>query len=242
MAPSTRRGVPWRPRWSGVLLGVVVIVLVIAPLLTAAPVQRLAHFASHRPANIAHGGAQGHAPANTLEAYRMALEMGADTLELDAQLTADGQVVTHHNGTVDAQTDGSGAIADMTLAELRELDAGHGFEGAAGTFPYRGQGLRIATLDEVLTTFPDTFLIVELKTDGGPGIVEAVAGPHRAGSCRSRSITRGSAWSRPGSLRPPSVAGSTCRCGRSTRPTTCDGCLRWASTGSSPTTPTVSPR
>jgi glycerophosphoryl diester phosphodiesterase len=143
-------------------------------LLQPSPQERLPHFAANRPANIAHAGAQGHAPANTVEAFELALDLGADTLELDAQLTADGQVVVHHDGTVDRQTDGRGAIAAMTLAQIRGLDAGYAFE-ESGAFPYRGEGIRIPTLDQVFKAFPDVFLIIELKTDGGPGIVDAVA-------------------------------------------------------------------
>jgi glycerophosphoryl diester phosphodiesterase len=133
----------------------------IALLAQTPPRERIPHFAEHTPANIAHAGAQGHAPANTIEAFDLALELGADTLEMDLQITADDEIVTHHDGTVDRQTDGSGAIRDMTLDEIQRLDA--------------GEGTRIPTLEEVFETFPDTFMVIELKTDGGAAIVEAVA-------------------------------------------------------------------
>jgi glycerophosphoryl diester phosphodiesterase/membrane-associated phospholipid phosphatase len=173
-----------RARTAG-LLGLAVLVL--AFLAQAPPRDRIAHFVEHRPANIAHAGAQAHAPPNTLEAFALALEMGADTLEMDTQLTADGEVVTHHDGTVDRQTDGTGAIIDLTLAELRELDAGHGFVAEDGT-DWTGRGTRIPTLDEVFEAFPDTFMVVELKLDGGPGIVEAVAERIEAAGAQDRVV------------------------------------------------------
>lgn len=120
---------------------------------------------------IAHGGAQGHAPGNTLPAFALALEQGADTLEMDLQLTADGEIVVIHDGIVDRTTDGTGAVVDLTLAELRQFDAGYGFEDVDGGTPYRGQGVTIPTLTEVFETFPETPMIVELKTDAGEAII-----------------------------------------------------------------------
>jgi glycerophosphoryl diester phosphodiesterase/membrane-associated phospholipid phosphatase len=126
---------------------------------------------------IAHGGAQGHAPPNTMPAFELALELGADTLEMDLQLTADGEVVTIHDGTVDRTTDGVGAVRDLTLAELQALDAGATWtppEQPEVDPPFAGRGVRHATLREVLDRFPDTPLIVELKTDGGEAIIQPV--------------------------------------------------------------------
>jgi glycerophosphoryl diester phosphodiesterase/membrane-associated phospholipid phosphatase len=165
-APRRRRA-----RTAGIIL---LAALAVAFLAQTPPRERVPHFVEHRPSVIAHGGAQGHAPPNTVDAFALALEMGADTLEMDAQVTADDAVVLHHDGTVDRQTDGEGAIAQLTLAELQELDAGHGFVGEDGE-DWTGRGTRIPTLDQVLETFPDTYMVVELKLDGGPGIIEAVA-------------------------------------------------------------------
>lgn len=139
------------------------------------PLERIDHFAARTPSIIAHAGAQGHAPPNTLEAFALALELGADTLEMDLQLSADGEVVVIHNGTVDATTDGRGAVADLTVAELRRLDAGWRFTGPDGGHPFRGRGVRIPTLEEVFTAFPEAFMILEMKPESGPRIVEAVA-------------------------------------------------------------------
>jgi glycerophosphoryl diester phosphodiesterase len=77
-----------------------------------------------RVAAIAHRGEHLHHPENTIPAYRAAVEAGADFIEVDVRTTADGQLVIMHNDTVDARTNGSGAVKDMTLAQIRALDAG----------------------------------------------------------------------------------------------------------------------
>ncbi len=118
------------------------------------------------PANFAHRGAAARAPENTLEAFRLAVEAGAGGLELDVHLTRDGEVVVIHDATVDRVTDGSGAVAGMTLEEVRRLDAGNSFSPDGGqTFPYRGRGVRISTLAEVYEEFPD--ILRERRYQGG---------------------------------------------------------------------------
>ncbi|MBI4410763.1 MAG: glycerophosphodiester phosphodiesterase [Gemmatimonadetes bacterium] len=114
---------------------------------------------------IAHRGGAALAPENTLAAFRRAAEeWRADMIELDVRATADGQCVVLHDVTVDRTTDGTGAIAAMTLAQVRELDAGYRFTPDGGaSFPYRGCGVRIPTIEEVLEAVPDT-LVVEVKT------------------------------------------------------------------------------
>lgn len=114
--------------------------------------------------NIAHRGGAGERPEHTLEAYAHALEVGADVLELDLHRTADGALVVMHDATVDDTTDGTGAIAEMTLAEVRALDAGYRF-GAADGFPHRGAGHGVPTLEEVFTTYPDASYLIEAKAD-----------------------------------------------------------------------------
>lgn len=164
-----------RRRWPQIAAVVLIVVAVLAWVSRTPRQSRIPHFSDNTPSVIAHAGAQGHAPSNTIEAFALALDLGADTLEMDLQMTADGHVVTIHDGTVDRTTDGTGRVVDFTLEALRELDAGWSFEGPAGDFPFRGQGVRIPTLGEVFEAFPDTFMILELKTDSGQGIVEAVA-------------------------------------------------------------------
>lgn len=106
--------------------------------------------------HIAHRGGALLAPENTLAAFRMAVEAyRTDMLELDVHLTCDEQVVVAHDPTVERCTDGTGAIAAMTLRELQALDAGARFE--------RFRGERIPTLQEVLRAFPTVRINVELK-------------------------------------------------------------------------------
>ena len=118
------------------------------------------------PLLIAHRGGAGLAPENTLEAFRQAVDdWAADMIELDVHATADGHCVVIHDPTVDRTTDGTGAVADMTLDELRRLDAGYRFTPDGGkTFPFRGRGVRVPTIEEVLEALPNTRLTVEVKT------------------------------------------------------------------------------
>ena len=110
-----------------------------------------------RPLNIGHRGASAVAPQNTLAAFRRAVELGADGVELDVQLSADGAVVVIHDFTVDKTTDGTGRVADKTLAELKSLDAG-------GKFSPQFAGERIPTLAEVFEATDGKLLVnVELK-------------------------------------------------------------------------------
>ena len=117
------------------------------------------------PLLMAHRGGSALAPENTPEAFRRALEWwGADVLEVDVQPTADGEVVVIHDATVDRTTDGTGPVATLPLAELRALDAGFRFTPDGGrTFPFRGTGVRLCTLEELLRTFPDARVNVEVK-------------------------------------------------------------------------------
>jgi len=164
------------PSKRGAIIVVVLLVAAVAASLLQRPVlERIPHFADNVPVNLAHAGAQGHAPGNTILAFEIAQDMGAHVLEMDLQLTADDQVVVIHDGTVDRTTDGTGQVRDMTLEEVQALEVGHEHEGPDGDFPFVGQGLRIPTLDEVFATFPDAWMLVEMKTDSGQEIVAATA-------------------------------------------------------------------
>jgi glycerophosphoryl diester phosphodiesterase len=108
---------------------------------------------SARVLNIGHRGASKAFPENTLAAFRAACDAGADMCELDVQLSRDGAVVVIHDDTVDRTTNGRGTVAELTLAELKALDA--------------GRGERIPTLEEVFaTTAGRCGLNVELKIAG----------------------------------------------------------------------------
>ena len=114
---------------------------------------------------VAHRGASGHAPENTMEAYRLAVEMGADAIELDVHLTADGQLAVIHDETLDRTTDRGGRVADLTMDDIRVADAGYAFQrpGDAG-FPFRGRGHRVPSLPDVLDWLPHGVgLVVEVK-------------------------------------------------------------------------------
>jgi len=110
-----------------------------------------------KPLNVGHRGASAAAPQNTLAAFRKAIELGADGVELDVQLSADGHVVVIHDFSVDATTDGTGRVAEKTLAELKALDAG-------AKFSPQFAGERIPTLGEVFDALEGKLLVnVELK-------------------------------------------------------------------------------
>ncbi|HEU4629610.1 MAG TPA: glycerophosphodiester phosphodiesterase [Gemmatimonadaceae bacterium] len=114
---------------------------------------------------IGHRGAAGEAPENTLESFHLAVAQGADALELDVHLSADGVPVVIHDPDLRRTTDRAGAVAAHTVAELQRADAGHRFTPDRGrTFPWRGRGVRIPTLAEVVRALPETPLLIELKT------------------------------------------------------------------------------
>jgi glycerophosphoryl diester phosphodiesterase len=120
---------------------------------------------------VAHRGGAKLAPENTLPAFRSAVEeWGADMLEMDVRLTRDGRVVVIHDDTVDRTTDGTGLVSDLTLAEVRELDAGYHFVDLDGRPKFRGRGVRVPTFGEVVDACPSVWLNVEVKE-------AAVAGP-----------------------------------------------------------------
>jgi glycerophosphoryl diester phosphodiesterase len=117
-----------------------------------------------RPLVIAHRGNKALYPENTLLALEDAVELGVDALEVDARLTRDGQLVIFHDETLERTTDGQGSISEKTLAELQELDAGFRFTVDKGsTFPYRGKGLKIPTLQDGFERFPEMLFNIDIK-------------------------------------------------------------------------------
>lgn len=143
------------------------------------PTRRAPHALLERaPLLIAHRGGAGLAPENTLTAFLSAQrDWHADMIELDVRATADGHCVVIHDPTVDRTSNGSGEVAHKTLAELRTLDFGYRFTPDGGrTFPFRGQGVRIATFEEVLAALPDMPFTVEVKIGTAQrGLFEAIA-------------------------------------------------------------------
>jgi len=114
---------------------------------------------------IGHRGAAAYAPENTLPSFEHAVEVGADAVEFDLHCTADGQLVVIHDPTLERTTDGAGPVEDRTLEELRRVDAGFGFTPDGGTtHPFRGRGIRVPTLEEVLETIGDLPVVAEIKS------------------------------------------------------------------------------
>jgi len=130
--------------------------------------------APDRPRVFGHRGAAALAPENTLPSFAIAASLGAAYLELDVHATTDGVIVVHHDDVIDRTTDDSGPIKDRTWAEVGRLDAGYRFSMDGGaTFPYRGQGVRIPTLDAVLRAHPAHRFNIEIK-QADPAIVDEV--------------------------------------------------------------------
>jgi glycerophosphoryl diester phosphodiesterase len=122
------------------------------------------------PRNLAHRGGARLAPENTLAAFANAIATGADILEMDVRRTADDVVIVLHDPTVDRTTDGVGTVSSMTFAEVEALDAGYQFTADGGTtFPFRGTGVRIPTLQQVLEANPGRYFNIEIK-DAVPSV------------------------------------------------------------------------
>ena len=132
------------------------------------------YFDGARPRVFGHRGAAGIAPENTLPSFALALELGATYLELDVHGTCDGAIVVHHDETLDRTTNGDGAVSALTLAQIERLDAGYQFSTDGSHFPYRGQGIRIPTLDALLRRFPAIRLNIEVKQAQPPIVDEVV--------------------------------------------------------------------
>jgi glycerophosphoryl diester phosphodiesterase len=139
------------------------------------------------PLNIAHQGGEDEFPSNTMYAFRKALKVGADMLELDIGVTKDGKVIVMHDTTVDGKTNGHGTVASKTLRQIRRLDAAYWFapgarehyshELARKAYRFRGiatgrrqppngfraADFRVPTLAEVLNAFPRTPINIEIK-------------------------------------------------------------------------------
>ena len=129
---------------------------------------------------VAHRGASAQAPENTMEAFRLGVEAEADAIELDVHLTADGQLAVIHDATLDRTTDRFGSVADLTMDEIRQADAGATFSRSddAG-FPFAGRGLRVPTLPDVLEWLPEGIgLVVEVKARAAADAVVAAVTDH----------------------------------------------------------------
>ncbi len=115
------------------------------------------------PIAFAHRGGAAVWPENTFTSFEGAIALGFRYLETDLHVTRDGAIVCFHDATLSRTTDGVGFVKDLTLAELRTLDAGYRFTRDGRTFPYRGQGVTMPTLEEAFALHPELKLNVEMK-------------------------------------------------------------------------------
>ena len=163
------------------------VVALVAIAIVAVPANAAAQnpWLERKVMNIAHQGGEAEAPSNTNYAYRRALALGSDMLEVDVHSTVDGHLVVLHDATVDRTTEGTGSVYDKTLAEIQALDAAYDFVPGEGTsqgepdaaYVFRGvrtgdkpapagfgpDDFRIPTLEEVLLTYPDIPINIEIK-------------------------------------------------------------------------------
>jgi glycerophosphoryl diester phosphodiesterase len=146
-------------------------------------------FDQDRPFVFAHRGGAAIGPENTVAAFDRGMAAGADGIELDVQLSADGVPVVHHDATLDRTTNATGSITARSAAELASVDAAFRFGMGAG-FPLRGQGVGIPTLREVLRRYPGVRTIIEMKMDT-PALGEAVAHEVRLASAVDRVCLAG---------------------------------------------------
>ncbi|MDV2580762.1 glycerophosphodiester phosphodiesterase [Alkalibacillus haloalkaliphilus] len=142
------------------ILGAIYIFLYLIPMHSVEP---KAFFENDRPMVIAHQGGEHLKPSSTMAAFENAVELGVDVLETDLHISKDGYLINIHDPSVDRTTDGTGNVADLTLEELKQLDAGHYFKDEQGDHPYRGQGLELITVEEMFEAFPDERFILEIK-------------------------------------------------------------------------------
>jgi glycerophosphoryl diester phosphodiesterase len=118
------------------------------------------------PIAIAHRGGAEEAPQNTLAAFGAAVALGYRYLETDAHVTRDGVVVAFHDPRLDTITDRAGAIAALSITEVEAADAGYHFSLDNGdSFPFRGRGLRIPRLEELLLRWPQARVNIDPKAD-----------------------------------------------------------------------------
>jgi glycerophosphoryl diester phosphodiesterase len=130
---------------------------------------------------VAHRGASADRPENTIEAFELALDQGADALEMDVQVSADGVPIVIHDPATGRIGDVDALVEDSSVAVLQEIDAGHGFSTDGGlTYPWRGRGMVVPTLSQVLDRFAEVPILLELKSPRGQEQVRRVLDRHEA--------------------------------------------------------------
>jgi glycerophosphoryl diester phosphodiesterase len=136
---------------------------------------------------VAHRGASGHAPENTLAAFRKAVELGARFIETDLQLTRDARLIAIHDTTLDRTTNGHGQVHSLTLEQIRALDAGAWFD-SRGPVSYAGE--HVPTLDEILSFSQehDVNFYLEIKSGAAWGVEHAVVAAVRDANASARVV------------------------------------------------------
>ena len=148
---------------ASILIGLYLLALLAARVRGPQPAPGHPYFAGTGFLVIAHRGGRGMGPENTLPLFREAVAAGADVLEMDVRLSADGVLVVHHDRTVRRTTGGAGRVDSLTAAQLQALDAGFAWTRDGRSYPFRGKGYRIPRLAEVLRAFPGQRMLIELK-------------------------------------------------------------------------------
>lgn len=148
------------------ILSISLIIIVIHLLADPIPDHPVFNNFSSYPLVIGHADDTGDGlwPGSTMPFLEGSAEIGVDMLEMDINMTKDGRIILMHDTTVDRTTNGSGRISDLTLAEIQALEVAYNWSQDDGqTFPYRGQGLTVPTLDEVFERFPGYPMVIEIK-------------------------------------------------------------------------------
>jgi len=152
-----------------ILLGIYLVILIIISFFGQQVSPHPYYGDAPIPLVIAHQGGDDVRPGDTMPAFQHAVDIGADALEMDAHITKDGQIVLMHDERVDRTSDGTGLIEEMTLEELKKLDAAYQWTPDDGqTYPFRGQGVTVPTLEELFQKFPQMRYVIEIKKTQNP--------------------------------------------------------------------------
>ncbi len=145
-------------------------------------------FFSPEPRVFAHRGAPLEFPENTMPSFRRAVEIGVDVIETDTHFTRDNRFVMMHDTDLELNSDGTGPVTALTLAEIKKLDAGYVFTPDGGaTHPFRGKGITFSSLEEMLEEFPEQRFNIDLK-DKNPRQVEHFADIVKRMNARNRVL------------------------------------------------------
>lgn len=115
------------------------------------------------PIILAHRGGAHLEPEHTMLAFEKSAQLGVDGFEIDIRLTKDEEIIVFHDATVDRTTNGCGLVAAMTLAEINALNHGYQFKNLAGEFPYRQQKIDVVTLRQLLESYPNMLINIDMK-------------------------------------------------------------------------------